>query len=55
MGVFCLNLCDFGVGSGPPDEPLEGADDVAEVGDLEGLCGLSDRALLGTEGDQGSI
>ncbi len=49
MRVFCLHIRDLGVRRGAPDEPLQGPDGVLEVGDLERLRALADRALPGAE------
>lgn len=44
--VTLLDLLDLGVGEGTSDQSLQAADGVLEVGDLQSLCGLSQKSLL---------
>lgn len=46
---------DLGVVEFPPSKALQVGDGVLEVGDLLGLCGLSDVSALGTESDDRTV
>ena len=54
VGELLLDLLNLRIRNCPANYTLQGSNRVTEVGGLEGLRGLTDRALLESERNKGS-